>query len=296
MKKDNHRYWAIYAFYLGCFVLLCTSCVSAWKILPFFSLASNTISGRVTHSLFMAFFAFWLATNFMISQRFRLIYGIVFCLVVYNLFFIVNGRTGYVVFLSLMVFFFCHYFNKKKLIIAVLVAGGLLLSSLIIPNRFSERLFETRNNIQSYLQTGNNNTSIGQRLDFTKTSLMLFAEKPIWGYGTGSFKNEYEKKSQLMGTFKTDNPHNEYLSIAVQLGLVGLITWVYLLAVQWKYSKKIKHDKVLAQGVVLTMVIGSFMNSMLLDSGEGHFYAFFTAIIFANIRSRTKPEVVNVSR
>ncbi len=287
LREKRHQHWAIYAFFIGCFILLGTSCISAWKVFPSYSLPANTLSSRITHSIFMAFFAFWLAVNFKVNcHLIRAAYGILFCLVVYNIFFVVNGRSGYVLFLSLMTFFFYHYFDRKKFMTGILVMGFLLLSTFFFANKFSERLMATKHNISSYRQDGNNKTSIGQRLDFAKTSMALFMKRPFGGYGTGSFKKEYEKMSRQMQTYKTDNPHDEYLSIAVQLGLMGLLMFIYLLAVQWKYAKTLKGQMVLAQGFVLTMAIGSLMNSMLLDSGEGHFFAYFTAVLFANIISQ----------
>lgn len=292
LQSKRHQQWAIYAFFLGCLILLGTSCISVWKIFPAYSLPGNTISSRITHGIFMSFFAFWLAINCMKNHRLtRVTYSILFCLVVYNIFFVINGRTGYVLCLSLMIFFFYHCFDRKKFVIGILVIGLLLLSTFFFANKFSERLLTTEHNIYSYRQNENNKTSIGQRLDFAKTSLALFSRRPLWGYGTGSFEKEYKKMSQQMGTYKTDNPHNEYLLIAVQLGLIGLIMFIYLLAMQWKYSRSLKSEIVLAKGFVLIMAIGSLLNSMLLDSGEGHFFAYFTAVLFASINSGAGKEL-----
>ncbi len=284
ISKKHHQQWAIYAFFLGCLILLATSCVSAWQIFPTFSLSGGTITSRVTHSLFMAFFAFWLVISFMEKRRFKAVYGILFCLVLYNIFFVVNGRSGYVIFLLLMLFLFHHYLKGIKFIIGLVMMVLLISVIFFQAHKFSDRLLATMNNLQSYQKIGNNNSSIGQRLDFAKTSFILFTKSPLWGYGTGSFTQEYGKLSKQLGTYKTDNPHNEYLSIAVQLGIMGVILFVYLLAIQWKYSKTLEYETILAQGFVITMAVGSLMNSMLLDSGEGHFFAFFTAIIFANVR------------
>jgi O-antigen ligase len=233
----------------------------------------------------MAFFALWLAANFMDNNRLKAVYGVLFCLVVYDIIFVVTGRSGYVIFLLLMIFFFYHYFDRKKFIIGAIIMGLLLSSTFFFANKFSERLLETKNNIQSCWQTGNKHTSVGERFYFARNSLLLFVKHPIIGYGTGSFGKEYKKLSQKTGTLQTDNPHDEYLAIAVQLGLVGLLMFIYLLAVEWKYAKTLQQHMVLAQGFVLTMAVGSLMNSMLMDAGEGHFFAYFSAVFFAHIKN-----------
>ena len=88
-------------------------------------------------------------------------------------------------------------------------------------------------------------------------------------------------------TEPTDNPHNEYLLITVQLGLLGLFLFLALFIAQWTCSLTLQEkDKYLVQGVILAMMTGCIMNSFLFDSHQGHFYAFLSGIFFASAPRR----------
>ena len=73
--------------------------------------------------------------------------------------------------------------------------------------------------------------------------------------------------------------------ISVQLGLVGLILLLHLFYIQSTSSDKISNReyKNIAQGLVILIIIGCMGNSMLLDSREGHFWAFFSALLFSQL-------------
>jgi len=45
-----------------------------------------------------------------------------------------------------------------------------------------------------------------------------------------------------------------------------------------------KEYKYIAQGLVVLIIIGCMGNSMLLDSKEGHFWAFFSALLFSTMK------------
>jgi len=133
---------------------------------------------------------------------------------------------------------------------------------------------------------GKNHTSLGMRLDWYNISLKLIEEKPIFGHGTGSFVIVRKKVVESEKTRRTDNPHNEYLFIGVQLGCVGLITFVLLFIVQWLRSYNLStRNKWLVQGIILSMAGGCIMNSFLFDTHQGHYFAFLAGIYYSAIRT-----------
>jgi len=106
-------------------------------------------------------------------------------------------------------------------------------------------------NTQAYLQPGHEQTesSMGQRYTFWEYSIKLIAEKPLLGHGTGSFAKEYERIAHNEHLI-TKNPHNEFLMISVQLGLLGLLIYLGFLANQYYCAKKLPNEeKWLAQGL-----------------------------------------------
>ena len=118
------------------------------------------------------------------------------------------------------------------------------------------------------------------RLDWWQNSMTLIGQKPLFGHGTGSFASVQKTLIQGAKTEPTTNPHNEYLFIAVQSGLVGAALFVGLLASQFFYSFGLKPPRrYLLQGVIVAMACGCLMNSFLYDSHQGHFYAILSAIL-----------------
>jgi O-antigen ligase len=85
----------------------------------------------------------------------------------------------------------------------------------------------------------------------------------------------------------TDNPHNEYLLTAVQLGLVGLAALLYMFYAQWRFGGKINDPKerVMARGLVIAIAVGCMFNSFLTDHTEGLFYCWMSAILFSSLNN-----------
>lgn len=107
------------------------------------------------------------------------------------------------------------------------------------------------------------------------------AEKPWLGHGTGSFAKEYQRIAQGE-PFITKNPHNEFLMIGVQLGLIGLLVYLGFLGSQFYCARKLPdQDKWLAQGLLVSLLITSLFNTPFFDHTEGHWYAGMIALCFA---------------
>nr|MBT6354039.1 hypothetical protein [Pelagibacteraceae bacterium] len=89
-------------------------------------------------------------------------------------------------------------------------------------------------------------------------------------------------------THHIKNPHSEYLIIGVQLGVIGILALLYLFTIQGFSSFKIKdkEKKYLAQGLVVLILIGCIFNSLLMDSRDGHFWAYFSALLFSDLSTK----------
>jgi len=83
-----------------------------------------------------------------------------------------------------------------------------------------------------------NTNSLNTRYYLTKYTLEKLKEKPLMGFGTGSFIQEYTSVSEhAKSILEEDNhktPHNNYLFIWFELGLIGLLTFIALFYFQIK--------------------------------------------------------------
>ena len=246
-----------------------------------------SFKSRITHSILIAFFAFFCLHKLYRDKTHRLVYSVLFALSMHNLFFIVSGRTGQLIFVALIFLFALQRLDRKKL---ALTACALLvfLAGFIGFSDKASRLHEGIANTQAYFQPvpGQTDSSMGLRYTFWQNSIKLIVEKPWLGQGTGGFIGAYQR---IAGDAPiTKNPHNEFLRITVELGLFGLLIYSGFLVSQFYYAGRLPdNEKYLAQGILVTLVISSLFNSPFLDHTEGHWFAVLIALCCGSLKKQT---------
>lgn len=240
---------------------------------------------RIAYGFFMAY-AIYLMGHHLLAAKFgsqRLFWGGMICLAYFNLMFMVSGRTGHIVLLALMLLLGCQYRMclRKRLMIVIPVLAVVAATTLL-----TSPALQSRSNDIDEAFSRPAESSIGIRLIMWQTASRIIVDHPIFGAGTGSFKGEYAKKAHDHPDVLTGNPHNEYLLIAGQLGLMGLGGFLLLLYRQWKLAGRLALPySFAAQGLVLAMAVGCMFNSFLYDHGEGHYYAIFAGVLFSELRA-----------
>lgn len=248
---------------------------------------------RITHGFLMAFAAFlfaWMAIAAPEERRDRLLWTVLSALACFNVLFMVEGATGYLTLAALISLIAITRFSKKVLFIFVLILPVTIAATLIVDNPLSRRAAQFSQEMQNWKPgIGQRDSSLGLRLEFFRNTASIIAENPLHGVGTGGFAKAYA--SHVAGTdmLATTNPHNEYLMIAAQTGIIGLGAFLFLLAIQWRTSVSLPSavDVNLARGLVIAMAIGCLFNSFLLDHAEGLFFAWISGLLFAGYRSDT---------
>lgn len=295
LADKRSRKWAEWGFFGGIASLLIVSFLLWFDFFPslrFHDFPDPSPISRIPHNTIMAFATFWAAHRMLDSNGTPWPWAIGIGFAIFNIFFMVGGRTGQLIFIVLALLFFRQRFSWKKSLAGGLILLFMLGSFFVFSKSFSGRINDAVSDIQSF-ETKASQTSLGQRYQFLQNSLQLYAEAPFIGHGTGSFKHQYAKLVQNTNDLITANPHNEYLLIAVQTGSIGLALFLLLLAIQFRYAGRLPQKEVwFAQGITFTMAVGCLFNSFLLDSTEGHFYAFFTALFFAQLDIKKIPNTL----
>jgi O-antigen ligase len=69
--------------------------------------------------------------------------------------------------------------------------------------------------------------SPGIRLDITKDSLRMFSNRPVWGWGLGTFPTVYPSYRSFYTNLFINEAHNDYAQLLVETGLLGfgLMLW-----------------------------------------------------------------------
>lgn len=250
---------------------------------------------RITHNFLMAFGAFlyaWLAFSAPAGSRARILWGLLALLAAANVTLMVEGATGYLT-LGVLALLLVATRLPRRVAIAGFAAAPLLVAALLaVPGPLAQRVAALAQELQSWRpDVAARDSSAGLRIEFYRNTLGIIADHPLVGTGTGGLPGAYAGRVRGTDMLATRNPHNEYLHIAAQLGLLGLATMVLMLVVQWRTARRLPSpmENGLARGLVLAMAVGCLFNSMLLDHAEGLFYAWLGGLLYAGL-PQSQPE------
>jgi len=76
---------------------------------------------------------------------------------------------------------------------------------------------------------GSTSNATSGRTKLVSGGLELFAERPLEGFGSGSFEREYQRHSQATAANATSASHTIPVTVAAEQGLVGLVVYIALL-------------------------------------------------------------------
>lgn len=245
---------------------------------------------HITHGILMAFAAYLFAVKARSGMgQARVLMAALALLAAFNVLFMTQGRTGYLVLGVLGAYYMYSFLGqgvwREVVAIIVLSIVGLTVSPTLLKGRVGIALHEAQ--VWQPGQGHNEASSMGTRLDYYTNALKIIARHPFVGTGTGGFEKAYGQEIAGTAESLSNNPHNQFLLLTAQLGLPGLAALIYLLLTQWRTARNLstEEERLLARGIVLTLIAGSLFNSMLLDHTEGLFYAWFSGLLFAGYRS-----------
>jgi len=276
---------AINAFLLAMIITLILSYIKYFFMHDLFHTRFDTSSvfkDHIIQNFLMAFTAFIFIYRWIHKYRFRWAYGILALAATYNVFFMSIGRTGYFIFVALLIFTFAYYLGWKGFLYA-LIATIILFGLASLTTGFRHRMIQIAQNTQQYLK-GHGDNSLGIRIQSIKNAAALYKEKPFIGHGTGSYATVYAKlppeKTKITGIMV--NSYNAYLNTAVELGIPGIVLLFLMFFTQWHCSFQLpKELRYIAQALLIGIIFGCLANPWLEDTTELHLYVIFIAISFA---------------
>jgi O-antigen ligase len=246
---------------------------------------------RITHNFLMAFGALvfaWFAMADPAGRRIRLIWALLALLAAANVLFMVEGATGQLVLAVLALWLAVARLPGRMRLLALLAAPAVAAMLVVVPGPITQRMAQLQQELAQWQPgIGQRNSSAGLRLEFFHNTAAIIADNPLLGVGTGGFAAAYAAKVRGTDMLATANPHNEYLMIAAQTGLLGLGLLLALFAGQWFYAARLPTpmEAGLARGLVIAMTLGCLFNSFLLDHAEGLFFAWMSGLLFAGYRA-----------
>jgi len=290
------------AFFVGALVLLGLSYAVWLGLFHYvdargFSSTENAVllKNAITHGFLMSLLAYGAAVYALRSRGgWRWAFALVAALAAANVWFAVQGRTGYVVMAVLFLWLAYSRWSAKGLLAAAIGLGVLLGAAYRWAPVFQERIMEAADEARDYRQMKHpGETSVGSRLHFWKRSAEWLAKHPLLGAGTGGWAEAFYEATEGDDTFmhnrERDHPHNEYVHLAVQLGPLGLALFVALLATALVRAGRLPDEyAALAQGFVIAFAVGALFNDILRDSTESHLWAVLGGGLFGSSRALTR--------
>jgi O-antigen ligase len=246
---------------------------------------------HIDYSVYMAFTAILLLNRIFAnhySNREKIIFTLLFLTVVGNLF-LTEGRTGQIALLiSIAVMSIIHFkLSFKSLALCTFLLLALFTSAYNLSNSFKEKTNTTYNNIQ---RTGNLdfNNSFGIRIAYWITTYSIVKESPVIGVGLGDYIDETKKEIELnnypyfddyVKTFLSEHhPHNQYLLVVLQMGLIGLFLLFYLFYRILKQDMEDPETKELSILFVTIFLTASLADPPLLKQFQLSLFILFTGL------------------
>jgi O-antigen ligase len=246
------------------------------------------LMSHITYNPFLAIaiylLSYYVLFDNSISKLKRITYSFFIITMSINIF-ITGGRAGQVMYFAMLVILVFQYFPKNifkaaltSLFVLVITSSTFYLNSKI----FSDRVDAAVKELSDY--KNHTYSATGIRISAAINSWTIIKENPVIGVGTGDYKNEFiqasiKNKMGLENMLVIHNPHNMYVLILVQFGLLGLLALLYMFYVQITIAKNSNEEFVRKIGVALPLL---YLLIMLSDS---YLMVHMTGLLFIFISS-----------
>ena len=224
-------------------------------------------------------------------------------LVLYAMFaYIMISKAGVISLVLLYIFYFELYKKiKTYILILILLSSVIALNSiadLYLGHRFTMVFKELRRTYRTLNNPNNKEIwhelgSTGHRVLLYKSSLDLIMNSPFYGYGIGSTKTQIKRQNWKNGYMRLGerynlNAHNDFLQLALEIGILGLLLLValYINLIVGSIRKK----ETLFSYIFCIFLLNSFIESILVRQAGVIIFSLFVGLYLivsaSNLRMR----------
>lgn len=320
-KKENIQKF-IWAYFLGLLLVIPYTLyihsqynfiqeVSYFISKPFFK--HHTLYGACLAMMF-----FFTVTSTFLRKEHRLVhrkYHIISALILFGALVLSYSRAAWLSVFIGMVALLVLLLKLRLWTILLIITGG-LLAAWFYRYPLIRAMEDTRSvsgsNISSHLKSITNiesDVSNAERIVRWKAALRMFREKPLSGYGPGTYQFQYgpfqyRHEMTRISTFHgtRGGAHSEYLKPLAESGLPGLLTFLaFIFSVSFTAMNLIyRHPQRAIRITVLGLFLGlityyahGFVNFFLdTDKSSALFWGFSAMIVAMDIRNSKKKDLV----
>lgn len=207
---------------------------------------------------------------------------LILALTLFEVLFIMIGRTGILCMLMVLTIMLWEIMNKKYRVFIMIFPFIFFTAIYQMSSKIEQRTQEVIADVIKY-KNGDHNTSQGTRIEFSKRSIQAIIERPIIGYGAGSWPIAYKLALRgENGKEGADNPHQQFLLWFVEGGVVAFILLVNLFYSILRDSLQLSFSaKKTLRSILIILLITSMMNCPLHGAGMSEFFCLIIALMMS---------------
>ena len=263
---------------------------------PLSGLSGSLLRNHAAQSMAFAtgaFLSLWAAGRSQSSGRVRLAAFAASALFALNIAFVTPGRSGYLALAVMLLVATAGSVREWRNAALVAALAGLFAGAMAISPLARDRLDLGLQEWKS-ARTVTEYNSMGSRAVFYENTGELIRERPWFGVGTGGFGEAYaahvKDKYADWRAVPSGDPHNQYLFVLAEQGIVGLMAFLSFIALALADRGDGGSTRLIAIGMLLAWCATSMLSSHFQTFSEGHLLAFFLAAMLARPTPGLDPE------
>jgi len=297
-----------YSFFRHVSIGLFDQSAAHWVMSPFYN--DHTSYGAMLAMFIPAIFV--LAINPKYTQTQKMLIWIILVIYIVSLVLSYSRAAWLSLIGAFGVFMLIKFKIKFRTIALITVIFGTILISLwsTISMQLSRNKQDSSGNIEEHIESMTNiNTDASnlERLNRWNSAFRMFKEKPIFGWGPGTysfqyaaFQFSYEKTIISTNAGNMGNAHSEYIGPLAESGVFGVLSFIFILitsiytGLQVIKRTRDKEIRMLAIGSLLGLVtyfIHGFLNNFLdTDKASAPFWGFIAVLVAIDIYHKEKSD------
>ncbi|MGZ5784830.1 MAG: O-antigen ligase family protein [Ramlibacter sp.] len=203
----------------------------------------------------------------------------------FDVLFLLPGRSGQAALLTAIALALWWGLPRRGKWLALAAPPLLLAAAMAVSPSFRDRIDAIGLEASAYRHGDTAPTSTAVRLNYWQRSLEMIAERPLTGWGVGSWSDEYRRlEGNQLRKDAADlrNPHQEYLMWGAQLGVGGVALLLAFLVCAARDARPFAPEvRKAAWSMTAMLAVVCLFNAILFDAFVGDYFCVMLGLLLA---------------
>jgi O-antigen ligase len=203
----------------------------------------------------------------------------------FDVLFLLPGRSGQAALLTAIALALWWAIPRHGKWLALIAPPLLLAGAMAVSPSFRDRIDAISVEARAYGQGDRTPTSTAARLNYWQRSVEMIAERPLTGWGVGSWNDEYRRlEGAHLRKDAADlrNPHQEYLLWGAQLGAGGIALLLAFLVFAARDARTFSPDvRRAAWSITAMLAVVCLFNAILFDAFVGDYFCVLLGLLLS---------------